>query len=397
MPRKLSITTEDIIAALNEYYPGATEVTTHDVKTWALLEGHTPSTILNRLKSYKVKRGTYTLREKGTEAMPLSPRAQQLASGLQHLSDGKSVDDLPQLLSREPVVTLIPEEDPLFVPFGNFSDVMRIIKSGIFYPVFITGLSGNGKTHSVEQACAQLKREFVRVNVTVETDEDDLLGGFRLANGDTVWHDGPVVDALKRGAVLLLDEIDLASNKIMCLQPLLEGKGVYLKKINEYVKPSPGFQVIATANTKGRGCDDGKFIGTNVLNEAFLERFAITLEQDYPSASVETKILKSVAQQLECETTPIEDLIQWAGLLRASYNQGDIEDVITTRRLINIMRAFSIFGNISKAVEVCTNRFDDDTKKSFREFFDKVSGQPETEEENPDQLSTDSIAITTEF
>ena len=189
---------------------------------------------------------------------------------------------------------LIPLKDDTYVPFGNFADVKKIIKSGLFYPTFITGLSGNGKTFSVEQACAQLGRELIRVNITIETDEDDLIGGFRLVDGATVWHNGPVIEALERGAVLLLDEVDLASNKILCLQSILEGKGVFLKKTGRYVQPADGFNVIATANTKGKGSDDGRFIGTNVLNEAFLERFALTFEQEYPTPSVETKILEKL-------------------------------------------------------------------------------------------------------
>ena len=282
----------------------------------------------------------------------------------------------------------MPAVDDLFVPFGNFSDVKQVIKSGIFYPIFITGLSGNGKTHGVEQACAQLKRELVRVNITIETDEDDLIGGFRLIDGNTVWHNGPVIEALERGAVLLLDEIDLASNKILCLQSILEGKGVFLKKIGRYVKPAPGFNVIATANTKGRGSDDGKFIGTNVLNEAFLERFAVTFEQSYPTPSVESKILTRNFVALGCNEclSMVQNLTTWAEIIRKTYADGGVEDVISTRRLINIARAYVIWGKMDKALELCTNRFDDDTKSVFVELFEKVSGEVnETNDQtNPD-------------
>ena len=236
----------------------------------------------------------------------------------------------------------------------------------MFYPTFITGLSGNGKTFGVEQACAQLKRELIRVNITIETDEDDLIGGFRLIDGNTVWHNGPVIEALERGAVLLLDEIDLASNKILCLQSILEGKGVFLKKIGKFVKPAAGFNVVATANTKGKGSDDGRFIGTNVLNEAFLERFPVTFEQDYPAPSVETKILGRVAATLGVTDTDFcKRLVDWGDIIRKTFYDGGIEEIISTRRLVHIVRAYSIFNDKMKSIQVCVNRFDDETKQSF--------------------------------
>ena len=276
---------------------------------------------------------------------------------------------------------LIPIKDENFVPFGNFTDVKKIIKSGIFYPTFITGLSGNGKTFSVEQACADLNRELIRVNITIETDEDDLIGGFRLVDGNTVWHNGPVVEALERGAVLLLDEVDLASNKIMCLQSVLEGKGLFLKKTGRYVQPAPGFNVIATANTKGKGSDDGRFIGTNVLNEAFLERFALTFEQEYPTPAIESKILKMVATSLAVADHDFcENLANWADIIRKTFKDGGIDEVISTRRLVHIMRAFAIWGDRMKAIKVCVNRFDDETKQSFIELYDKIDANVQTEE-----------------
>ena len=274
-----------------------------------------------------------------------------------------------------PVVeqNLIPDKDDTFVKFGNFNDIKKIIQSRIFYPAFITGLSGNGKTFSVEQACSQLKRELIRVNITIETDEDDLIGGFRLVNGETVWHNGPVVEALERGAVLLLDEIDLASNKILCLQSILEGKGVFLKKIGRYVKPTAGFNVVATANTKGKGSDDGRFIGTNVLNEAFLERFPVTFEQSYPAPSTEQKILEGVALDLQVEDRDFcKRLVDWADIIRKTFYDGGIEEIISTRRLVHIIRAYSIFQDKAKAIQVCVNRFDDETKQAFLELYDKV-------------------------
>jgi len=272
------------------------------------------------------------------------------------------------------VGNIVPNKDSTFVSFGNYPDLKSIIKSKIFYPVFITGLSGNGKTFGVTQACAENRRELIRVNITIETDEDDLLGGYRLKDGQTVWQNGPVIEAMERGAVLLLDEIDLASNKIMCLQPILEGSGVYVKKINKFVKPADGFTVVATANTKGQGSDDGKFIGTNVLNEAFLERFPITFEQSYPSAKVEEKILVNTMGTFgKVDKEFCQKLVTWADVIRKTYFDGGVDEIISTRRLVHIVQAFNIFkGNKMKSIEVCVNRFDDDTKNSFMELYSKV-------------------------
>ena len=270
---------------------------------------------------------------------------------------------------------LVPIKDAEYVPFGNFKDVKKVLASKQFYPMFITGLSGNGKTYSVEQACAQLKRELIRVNITIETDEDDLIGGFRLADGDTVWHNGPIIEALEKGAVLLLDEVDLASNKILCLQSILEGKGVFLKKIGRYVKPAAGFTVIATANTKGKGSDDGRFVGTNVLNEAFLERFPITFEQEYPTPVTEAKILA-----FHCEDKNyIKHLCDWADIIRRTFKDGGIDEVISTRRLVHIAKAYAIFNDKAKAISTCINRFDDETKQAFSELYDKVDADVQFE------------------
>ena len=268
---------------------------------------------------------------------------------------------------------VVPVKDKNFVSFGNYPDVKSIIKSDRFYPVFLTGLSGNGKTLAVTQACADLKRELIRVNITIETDEDDLLGGFRLKDGHTVWSNGPIIEAMERGAVLLLDEIDLASNKIMCLQPVLEGSGIFVKKINKWVQPKKGFNVIATANTKGQGSEDGKFIGTNVLNEAFLERFPVTFEQKYPSVSTEKKILNNTLKSYgKSDVKFIDKLTTWADVIRKTYFDGGVDEIISTRRLVHITQAYSIFNNKMKAIQMCTNRFDDDTKNSFVELYTKV-------------------------
>ena len=308
------------------------------------------------------------------------PQFQKVTRGVWNLTVAEKLERVYEGLPAVPAIeeNLVPDKDPNYVPFGNFSDVKKIIQSGMFYPTFITGLSGNGKTFSVEQACAALGRELIRVNITIETDEDDLIGGFRLVDGATVWHNGPVVEALERGAILLLDEVDLASNKVLCLQSILEGKGVFLKKVGKFVKPKSGFNIIATANTKGKGSDDGRFIGTNVLNEAFLERFALTFEQEYPTVSIETKILKKVSGNLGVlDEQFCDNLANWADIIRRTFKDGGIDEVISTRRLVHIIRAFAIWNDRLKAIKVCVNRFDEETKQSFLELYDKVDADVE--------------------
>ena len=351
------VSTDDLVSYLTDKC--GTEVNTKQLFEASEHFNCSLATVKKRLKDYKQGIGKWNLTvqeklEQTYQAPAAAPAVQQ---------------------------NLIPDKDPNYVPFGNFTDVKKIIQSGIFYPTFITGLSGNGKTFSVEQACASLNRELIRVNITIETDEDDLIGGFRLVNGETVWHNGPVIEALERGAVLLLDEVDLASNKILCLQSVLEGKGVFLKKTGRYVKPAIGFNVIATANTKGKGSDDGRFIGTNVLNEAFLERFALTFEQEYPTPAIESKILKMVATSLAVADHDFcENLANWADIIRKTFKDGGIDEVISTRRLVHIMRAFAIWGDRMKAIKVCVNRFDDETKQSFIELYDKIDANVQTEE-----------------
>ena len=269
---------------------------------------------------------------------------------------------------------LIPIKDDLFVPFGNFKTVRDIIRSKMFYPIFITGLSGNGKTYMVEQACAVMKREVIRVNFTIETDEDDLIGGFRLVDGDTKFFKGPLIKAMERGAVLLADEIDLANAaKVMCMQSILEGKGYFIKKTGEYITPAPGFNVIATANTKGKGSDDGRFIGTNILNEAFLERYPITCEQEYPSVSIEKKILDKVAATVNVNDDEfIQKLVDWADIIRKTFSDGGVDEIISTRRLVHIIKAHSIFNDRMTAITMCTNRFDEETKVAFLDLYTKL-------------------------
>jgi len=292
----------------------------------------------------------------------------------------------------------VPAKDDLFVPFGNFSDVHSILKSEMFYPIFVTGLSGNGKTFMIEQACAKAKRELFRVNITIETDEDDLLGGFRLVNGETVWFDGPVVEAMKKGSVLLLDEIDLASTKIMCLQPVLEGKGVFLKKINEWVECAPGFNIVATANTKGKGDDTGNFIGAGVLNEAFLERFPITVEQEYPSNAIEKRILEKVFDSLGLSDSAfIEKLVNWADIIRKTYIEGAIDELITTRRLVHISNAYKIFNmDRVKSISMCVNRFDVETKTAMLDLYTKVDSDVEPAAPESDSVTENADGLTDE-
>tara|TARA_Y100000004_G_scaffold155565_1_gene180212 strand:- start:1131 stop:2180 length:1050 start_codon:yes stop_codon:yes gene_type:complete len=345
----MALSAEFIRASLADLY--GNNINASNIRDWCVGQDITYQTVTKKIEQFKTGRGEWNL-----------TIAEQLEQSIQ-----------------SPVKeNLIPEKDDTFVSFGSFSDVKKIISSRLFYPVFITGLSGNGKTFCVEQACAQLGREIIRVNITIETDEDDLIGGFRLVNGETVWHNGPVIEALERGAVLLLDEVDLASNKILCLQSILEGNGVFLKKIGKYVKPAVGFNVIATANTKGKGSDDGRFIGTNILNEAFLERFPITFEQSYPSAKVESDILRKVAEQLDCyDADFVERLVAWGEIIRKTFYDGGVDEIISTRRLVHIIRAFSIFKKRSKAIEVCVNRFDDETKSSFMELYAKIDATVE--------------------
>ncbi|MDW7641291.1 MAG: MoxR family ATPase [Nitrosarchaeum sp.] len=352
MPRT-KMTPDYITSSLKALY--GTEITAADVRGWCASNGSYYQTVTKNLDKYKTSRGRWNL-EVTQEKVQEIERSYTAPPAL---------PDVKQ--------NLIPDKDDTFVKFGNFNDIKKIIQSRIFYPTFITGLSGNGKTFSVEQACAQTGRELIRVNITIETDEDDLIGGFRLVDGSTVWHNGPVIEALQRGSILLLDEIDLASNKILCLQSVLEGKGVFLKKIGKFIKPTNGFNIFATANTKGKGSDDGRFIGTNVLNEAFLERFPVTFEQSYPAPAVEQKILEGISLDLGIDDRDFcKRLVDWGDIIRKTFYDGGIDEIISTRRLVHIIRAYSVFGDKAKAIQVCVNRFDDETKQAFMELYDKV-------------------------
>ena len=353
---------------------GKTELTRTEINTY-IDDNKLKNPSWLKSNTYKIGRGLYTLPIDGQD---IAPSVKETVQQKTETAPATDIVNQAAFIVSSLTGNIVPVKDNVFVPWGHFKDIKQIVSSKTFYPIFITGLSGNGKTMNVSQACAQTKRECIRVNITIETDEDDLLGGYRLQDGQTVWQNGPVIEAMERGALLLLDEIDLASNKIMCLQPILEGNGVFLKKINKFVKPADGFNVIATANTKGQGSDDGKFIGTNILNEAFLERFPITVEQSYPTNKIETKILNNVMTEKGLtKNSDVEfatNLVTWADIIRKTYYEGGIDEIISTRRLVHIVEAFSIFKDKMKAIELCTNRFELDTKTSFLDLYTKVDG-----------------------
>ena len=314
---------------------------------------------------------------------PVQPRAIPVSTPSSNMPVAAQTESINII---EDNVKIIPEKMSNYVPFGHFKDVKNIIKSKIFFPVFVTGLSGNGKTLMIEQVCAQLKRELFRVNITIETDEDDLMGGHTLQNGNITFREGPVIKAMRKGAVLLLDEVDLGSNKLMCLQSVLEGKGYLIKKTGEWVQPAPGFTILATANTKGQGSDDGKFIGTQIMNEAMLERFAITMQQEYPAVTVEKKILK---KEMELTGSVDEEfcdkLVDWADVIRKTYYEGAIDDVITTRRLVHIVNAFRMFDDKLKSIEMCISRFDEDTRNAVLDLYTKVDAGVDLNENSLDE------------
>ena len=359
-PFELKMTEQEAFEGLKKQF--GTEFTTPEVRAFCAMNDIAYATVTRKIAQYKVGKGKWNLTV-----------TQKVVDKIENSYSAPSVEPVTER-------NLIPQKDDTFVKFGPFTDLKKIVSSKLFYPAFITGLSGNGKTFGVEQVCAQLGRELIRVNITIETDEDDLIGGFRLVNGETVWHNGPVIEALERGAILLLDEIDLASNKILCLQSILEGTGVFLKKVGRFIRPAAGFNVIATANTKGKGSDDGRFIGTNVLNEAFLERFPVTFEQSYPKPNVEIKILEKIASTLGVKDADFcKRLVDWGDIIRKTFYDGGIEEIVSTRRLVHIIRAYSIFNDKAKAIQVCINRFDDETKQSFLELYDKVDADVEFE------------------
>lgn len=365
-------------ACLNKY--GTSTVTNKQLLAVAAEIGVSAEPVFSNKDQFRVKRGVYNLAATVTQ-LPTAAPAPVAAAPTPEVVD-------MNVQSKSFTENLVPAKDPLFVPFGNFATLKKVIASKMFYPAFVTGMSGNGKTFSIEQACAATKREVIRVNFTIETDEDDLIGGFRLVNGDTKFFKGPVIRAMEMGAVLLLDEIDLGNPaKIMCLQSILEGNGYFMKKTGEYITPAPGFTVIATANTKGKGSEDGRFIGTNVLNEAFLERFPITCEQEYPSVTTEKKILNRVFEGLGVNDEGfVSKLVDWADIVRKTFADGGVDEVISTRRLVHIAKAYSIFNDKMKAIEMCINRFDEETKLSFRDLYTKLDDEVRVEENSPETV-----------
>jgi MoxR-like ATPase len=374
------------VAAARAQFPNATVLTRPQIIQVCERAGLNLPQWLTNSPDYRAGRGQYRIPALtgGAPAPKAKPApAPSPAPAAPEVAPAPAVRAVSSLPTRDQVtldaslaLALVPERLPTYVPFGCHKDLLAVVKSRKFYPVFISGLSGNGKTTTVEQVCAETGREFYRVNITAETTEDDLLGGFRLVDGATVWFDGPVVLAMKRGGVLLLDEVDLGTTKIMCLQPVLEGKPVFLKKINQWATPAPGFNAILTGNTKGRGDETGKFVGTNVLNEAFLERIPETVEQGYPTEAVETKILSKVLEHLG---TPDDDfaknLVRWAATTRKSYEEGASDDLITTRRLVQAANAFSIYGDRLKAIEKVVTRFDPATRDSFVDLYKKLDAE----------------------
>ena len=357
---------EFVVLASKKFGEGAI-LTRNQINEFAKEVG-VPAPSWLKKNEYRVGHGQYQLPTDSTSStsdtpdVPMTPQV-----------DTSQPETRVNLVVDTETQNLIPSHFDGFVSWGHCSTIKKIIQSRMFYPVFITGLSGNGKTLMVEELHSQLKKELIRVNITIETDEDDLLGGFRLINGETKFVPGPVIQAMERGCTLLLDECDLGSNKLLALQPVLEGKGVFLKKINKWVTPKPGFNVIATANTKGKGSDDGRFVGTNILNEAFLERFAITIEQPYPSSKVEKKIiLGSMDKYGKKDEKFAENLTVWAEVIRKTFYDGGVDEIISTRRLDHIVKAFSIFNDKLKAIELCVSRFDEDTKDSFLDLYTKV-------------------------
>jgi len=338
---------------------------------------------------YRIGRGTYQLpldefniNLTGATATVIEmPKKESIASVAKPVAKISSV-------GRVEEGAIVPKVNSLYVPFGFFDKMKAIVASQRFYPVFVSGLSGNGKTFMVEQSCAQAKREFLRVNISPETDEDDLIGGFRLIDGETKWFDGPVIQAMKRGSVLVLDEIDRGSNKLMCMQGVLEGKGILVKKTGEYVEPATGFNVVATANTKGKGDETGRYMAATILDDAFLERFPITVEQEYPDTKIETKILAKVFDSLGIKDKDfVDNLVKWADIIRKTFQEGAIDELISTRRLVHIAEAYTIFNNKMDAIQYCINRFDGETKSAFLDLYTKIDAgidpteQPEVKAE----------------
>lgn len=380
---------QQIIQGLLRDFPDG-EASRQELMDWATncgLSKYAPSFVWQSENS--VRRGVFripTLDESGnlvTLARPM-PKTPVVETPMVESPNISNVIEFPKTETE----SYVPSKVNGYVKFGHYNDIKTIAKSGQFYPIFITGLSGNGKTMMIEQVHAEIKKELFRVNITIETDEDDMIGHYALVDGRTVWQDGPVTMAMERGATLLLDEVDLASNKIMCLQPVLEGNPLLIKKEGRIVRPAPGFTVMATANTKGKGSEDGRFIGTNILNEAFLERFPVTVEQEYPSVSVEKKIVIKLMENLGCvDEEYAGKLVDWADLIRKTFYDGGVDEIIATRRLVHIVHAFAIFKDRMKAIAMCVARFDDQTKEVFMDLYSKLDEKVSVEENSDSEKS----------
>jgi len=379
----MNVSTLNILKELKTNSPDSTMFRTSVIESTTKALGYTNKDYWGPIcnKENRVRNGTYDLSpllEKITIVPPAINQAQPSAAMVSSVMNDEKI---------------FAQVDPTFVPWGSYNDIIKIVKSEMFYPTYVSGLSGNGKTFMVEQACAKLNRQYIRVQVNPETDEDDLIGGFRLINGETVFQKGPVIKAMETGAILLLDEIDRATNKIMCLQGILEGKPVLVKKTGETIRPSKGFNVIATANTKGKGSDDGRFTAASIIDDAFLERFVISVDQKFPSLSVERKIVANHMDKYGAvDTAFCENLVNWADIIRKTFYDDGIDEVISTRRLCHIVQTFSIFGDKMKSLDLCTARFDDDTKDAFMDLYSKID---QTVESTPDGADINNSTIDT--
>ena len=372
---ELRISTQRILEEISTKFPGQVHFRRAIIEDVAKSMGFTAKDFYPLLQpANRVKIGTYDLESflpepKAPEATPVMDKVPATAAQMQSIvSDEKSFAKV----------------DPTFVAWGSFKDITKIIKSEMFYPTFVSGLSGNGKTFMIEQACAKLGKEFIRVQINPETDEDDLIGGFRLINGETVFAKGPVLKAMENGAILLLDEIDRATNKIMCLQGILEGKPVLVKKTGETISPKKGFNIFATANTKGKGSEDGRFTAASILDEAFLERFTISVDQQFPSAGIEKRILNKHMDKFDTKDDEfVQKLVTWADIIRKTFYDDGVDEVISTRRLCHIVQTFSIFDDKMKSIDLCISRFDEDTKVAFLDLYTKVDSGAQMDYDQP--------------
>lgn len=369
------------INTLNALYADGprASVTTKELYDVGRANGLTYSSVKTTLMHdrYKAGRGKFDLRQLHAQLTSESPEAvaadETPQAPMKPIPASALRQSMPTITSVVNDDIYIPDNDPTFVPWGDYKTVRRVIESRLFFPLYISGLSGNGKTMMVEQACAKLKREYVRVQISPETDEDDLIGGFRLINGETVFHKGPVIKAMERGCILLIDELDRGSNKIMCLQGVLEGKPVLVKKIGQVVSPAPGFNVIATANTKGRGSDDGRYSAANVIDDAFIERFVATIDQPYPNFKIERNIVAKHMEMYDVEDDDFGNkLVNWSSVIRKTYESEGIDELISTRRLCHIVKAFSIFRDRLQAINMCISRFETETREAFLDLYTKI-------------------------